>query len=347
MQNADLIILGLQNFDTCAENSIESGKDYKQTRCHMMNRLKTMTLRKHVIVSLLGIGSIFAFPSTGSALTFMMPPNGNIIGHIQYTSVQPGESIADVALRHDMGGYEMVEANPGVSYSDPKPGTRLVVPSRFILPDGPKQGIVINLSEMRLYYYHPDGTRVSTYPVGVGQEGWNTPIGKTQIVKMRERPTWIVPDSIMESYQSHGKFVNKVNPPGPTNPLGEYAMNLGFTSIVIHGTPYPKAVGLRSSHGCIRMTNKDVGELFRLVKVGTPVEIIHQPTKIGREDNKLFLEAHVPISQSLYQADYRDIGSLIHKVTEKLGKQYNVHWGEIERIKTHANGYPLPIGSIF
>lgn len=313
----------------------------------MINKIKTMTLRKSVIVSLLGMSTLLNYPSICSALTFVLPANGNVIGHIQYTTTQPGDTLADVAMRYNMGGYEMLEANPGISYAHPRPGTRLVVPSRFILPDAPKQGIVVNLSEMRLYFYHPDGVHVSTYPVGVGQEGWNTPLGKTQIVKMRERPTWIVPDSIMENYIAHGKHVEKVNPPGPTNPLGEYAMNLGFSSIVIHGTPYPKAVGLRSSHGCIRMTNQDVGELFKMVKVGTPVEIIHQPTKIGREDNKLFLEAHVPISQSLYDANYRDVGSLIHKIVDKIGKQYIVQWGEIEKIRNQAHGYPLPIGSIF
>lgn len=313
----------------------------------MINKIKTMTLRKSVIVSLLGMSTLLNYPLTCSALTFVLPPNGNVIGQIQYTTAQPGDTLADIAMRYNMGGYEMLEANSGVSYSQPRPGARLVVPSRFVLPDGPKQGIVINLSEMRLYFYHPDGVHVSTYPVGVGQEGWNTPLGKTQIVKMRERPTWVVPDSIMENYISHGKHVEKVNPPGPTNPLGEYAMNLGFASIVIHGTPYPKAVGLRSSHGCIRMTNRDVGELFKMVKVGTPVEVIHQPTKIGREDNKLFLEAHVPISRSLYDENYRDIGSLIHKMVDKMGKQYSVKWSEIEKIRNQASGYPVPIGSIF
>lgn len=313
----------------------------------MINKIKTMALRKSVIVSLLGMSTLLSYPLTSCALTFTLPHDGNVIGHIQYAAVQPGDTLADVAMRYNMGGYEMLEANPGVSYAHPRPGTRLVVPSRFILPDGPKQGIVINLSEMRLYFYHPDGVHVSTYPVGVGQEGWNTPLGKTHIVKMRERPTWVVPDSIMENYIAHGKYVQKVNPPSPTNPLGEYAMNLGFGSIVIHGTPYPKAVGLRSSHGCIRMTNRDVGELFKMVKVGTPVEIIHQPTKVGREADKLFLESHVPISQSLYDANYRDVGSLIHKMVDKIGKQYSVQWGEIEKIRHQAYGYPLPIGSIF
>lgn len=313
----------------------------------MIHMIKKMTSRKHVIARLLGIGTLSLIPSLCAALTFVLPPDGNVVGNIQYATVHPGESVADVALRYDMGGYEMLEANPGINYSSPKPGSRLVIPSRFILPDSAKQGIVINLSEMRLYFYHPDGVHVYTYPVGVGQEGWNTPLGKTQIVKMRERPTWIVPDSIMENYITHGKYVDKVNPPGPTNPLGEYAMNLGFTSIVIHGTPYPKAVGVRSSHGCIRMTNRDVGELFKMVKVGTPVQIIHQPTKIGREKNKLYLEAHVPISQSLYDADYRDIGALIHKITDQIGKRYSIEWHEVERLRSLANGYPVPIGSIF
>jgi L,D-transpeptidase ErfK/SrfK len=302
---------------------------------------------KTLIGSLLGIGVLVTCPVTCSALTFVTPPDGNVIGNIQYATVQVGESVADVAMRYNMGGYEMLEANPGVNYSHPKPGTRLVVPSRFILPDGPKQGIVINLSEMRLYFYHPDGVHISTYPVGVGQEGWNTPLGKTSITRMRERPTWIVPDSIMENYIANGKHVEKVNPPGPTNPLGDFAMNTGFTSIVIHGTPYPKAVGVRSSHGCIRMTNQDVGELFRMVKVGTPVEIIHQPAKIGREKDRLFLESHVPISQELYNSDYRDIGSLINKLTDKIGKRYSVQWAEVERVRVNANGYPLPIGKIF
>lgn len=314
----------------------------------MINRLNAMTLRKPVIVGLLGIGALFTYPGISSALTFVLPTDGsNIIGNIQYASAQHDETMADVAMRYDMGGYEMLEANPGMSYKAPRPGARLVVPSRFVLPDGPRQGIVINLSEMRLYFYHPDGVHISTYPVGVGQDGWNTPLGKTTITRLREHPTWVVPDSILKNHARHGKYIEKVQGPGPTNPLGDYAMNIGFKSIVIHGTPYPKAVGVRSSHGCIRMTNQDAGELFRMVKVGTPVEIIHQSTKVGRDHNRLYLEAHVPISNSLYQNDSRDVGALIHKMTDKTGKRYSIEWGEVQRIKSHANGYPLPIGTIF
>lgn len=307
----------------------------------MMTR-STAMIRTSIVISVLGIGA--CLPAVCSALTYVLPGNGNIVGNIQYTTVRSGENLSTIGRQYDLGGYEMVEANPGVNYSNPRPGTSLVIPSRFILPDAPRKGIVINLAEMRLYFYHTDGLHVSTYPVGVGQEGWNTPLGKTQIVRKREHPTWVVPDSILENQERHGKPIDKVMPPGPNNPLGDYAMNLAFQNIVIHGSPYPKGVGVRSSHGCIRMLNEDVAELFRLVSVGTPVNIIHQPTKIGHLNNKLYLEAHVPISPNMAYEGYQSIGSLIHKLAGD--RAYSVEWQEVERIKSRANGYPLPIGSI-
>lgn len=311
----------------------------------MLKEIQLMTTRIVISSKMLGIGALLLASSTTHALTFTLPPNGNIIGNIQYASVAPGDSLATIAMRYNMGGYEMVEANPGVNYENPKTGARLVVPSRFVLPDTPRQGIVINLAEMRLYYFHPDGVHVSTYPVGVGQEGWNTPLGKTTITTKRENPTWIVPDSIYNNYIEHGKEVQKVNPPSPTNPLGKFAMNIGFKSIVIHGTPYPKAVGVRSSHGCIRMTNENVGELFRQVKIGTPVNIVHQTTKIGKMDNKLYLEAHVPISSEMYHADHPDVGGMVHKLVQ--GGKYQIEWQEVEKLRSKASGIPLPIGSIY
>jgi L,D-transpeptidase ErfK/SrfK len=311
----------------------------------MKKQRKATSLRKKFVNSMLWIGAA-VLPNISYGLTFVLPHNGNIIGNIQYATVQPGDSLSTLGRRYDMGGYEMVEANPGVEYASPRPGSRVVIPSRFILPDSPRKGIVINLAEMRLYFYHPDGVHVSTYPVGVGQEGWNTPLGNTTVVRKREHPTWVVPDSILENHERHGQPIPKVQPPGPTNPLGDYAMNLGFASIVIHGSPFPKGVGVRSSHGCIRMLNEDVGELFQKVSIGTPVAIIHQPTKIGRMDNKLYLEAHVPISQAVAaESGFTNVGSLLHKAAGN-GK-YTVEWAEVEKIQNRANGYPLPIGSIF
>ncbi len=313
----------------------------------MKNRLTAMTSRMSPVVTLLGIGALAlcAFPKVSFGATFVLPANGNIIGNIQYTTVRPGDTLSTLGRRYDMGGYEMVEANPGVSYTTPRPGTSITVPSRFVLPDAPRKGIVVNLAEMRLYYYHPDGVHVSTFPVGVGQQGWNTPLGNTQVVRKREHPTWVVPDSIMENHIAHGEPIPKVHPPGPENPLGDHALSLGFANIVIHGTPYPKGVGVRASHGCIRMLPEDVATLYHMVKIGTPVAIIHQSNKIGRLDNKLYLETHVPIADSIY-SEQKDISSMISKATGE-GHKYQIQWQEIERIKHRASGYPQPIGSVF
>lgn len=313
----------------------------------MENSSKATTVRTFIAAVALGMG-VNMIPQTSLGATYVLPHNGNIIGDIQYGTVQPDDTLSSLGLRHGVGGYEMMEANPGVSFRDPPVGASLLVPSRFILPDGERKGIVINLAELRLYYYHPDGVHVSTYPIGVGQEGWDTPLGKNTVTRMREKPTWVVPDSIMENHLRHGKVIPKVKPAGPDNPLGNYAITTGFKNIVIHGTPQPKAVGLRSSHGCIRMTNEDVGDLYQKVKVGTPVQIIHQPTKVGQLGNKIYLEAHVPVSQTLLMADYRDVGTLIKNVTGKLSAgSYNVEWQEVDRLQQTHRGYPQPIGSIF
>lgn len=309
-----------------------------------MKKQTISTKGKFFVASMLGIGALMSSQAS-FGLTFVLPHNGNIIGNLQTATVGHGESLSTIGRRYDMGGYEMVEANPGVDYSNPRPGTKLVIPSRFILPEGSRKGIVINLAEMRLYYYHPDGVHVSTFPVGVGQEGWNTPLGTTQVTTKRKHPTWNVPDSIMANHEAHGQPIEKVWAPGPNNPLGDYAMNLGFKNIVIHGSPYPKGVGVRSSHGCIRMLNEDVEQLFGMVSIGTPVSIIHQPTKIGRVDNKLFLEAHVPISHSSEYSGSKSVGDLLHKAAN--GGKYTVEWREIEKIQNRANGYPAPIGSLF
>jgi len=283
-------------------------------------------------------------PSVSFGLTFVIPHNGNIVGKIQYTTIMPGDSLSTIGRRFDMGGYEMVEANPGVSYASPPPGEEILIPSRFILPAGERKGIVINLAEMRLYFYHPDGVHVSTYPVGVGQEGWNTPLLHTQVVRKRQHPTWVVPKSILENHERHGKYIDKVMPPGPDNPLGDYALSLGAENIVIHGSPFPKGVGVRSSHGCIRMLNEDVEELYNNVQVGTPVNIIHQPTKIGRLNDKIYMEAHVPLSKSIYYSEH-NVGDLIYKMVGKA--KYAIEWNKVQNLQAHTSGYPLPIGSIF
>jgi L,D-transpeptidase ErfK/SrfK len=151
----------------------------------------------------------------------------------------------------------------------------------------------------------------------------------------------------MQNHIEHGQPIEKVRAPGPDNPLGDYAMNLGFKNIVLHGTNTPRGVGVRSSHGCIRMLPEDIEILFHQVKVGTSVRIIHEPTKIGRIDDQLFIEAHVPISKGGAYAPQTDIGATIEKLAHQVGANYEVQWDRLRKFQSRANGVPLPIGSIF
>lgn len=310
-----------------------------------MSKLKNASAFSYLVAILLFTSMLFSSGAIG--LTFVLPHNGNIVGQLQSATIQEGDSLSTIGLKFDVGGYEMMEANPEVDYSHPKVGSKVIIPTRFVLPEGERTGIVINLAEMRLYYYHSDQVHVSTYPVGVGQEGWNTPLGKTRITRKREHPTWVVPESILENHLQHGQIIPKIKLPGPDNPLGDYAMNLGFESIVIHGTPYPRGVGIRSSHGCIRMLNRDVKELFARAQVGTPVTIIHQSNKIGRLDDKIYLEAHVPLSQEMQTNDYSELGILIEKSMKKMNRRYKIEWQEVRKLQQQYNGYPSLIGSLF
>lgn len=313
-----------------------------------MNKLtgpKTENVSNHVLGFTFLILTLLA-PSSSEALTFNLPAQGNIIGEVTETTVEYGDSLSTIGRRFDIGGYEMVEANPEASYSDPAPGTRLTIPSQFILPSGPQKGIVINLAEMRLYFYHPNGYQVSTYPVGIGQDGWLTPLGKTSIVRKRTDPTWVVPDSILANRRAHGDPIPPTMPPGPDNPLGQYAMNLGFKNIVIHGSPFPHGIGVRKSHGCINMLNEDIEELYPHVAMGTPVRIIHEPVKVGVLNDQLFLEAHVPLEESVYQEGISLKNKFQNALKNTNYNSYKVHWNQIEMHAEQANGLPQLIGSL-
>ena len=293
-------------------------------------------------IALFAISSCVALPVM--SLTFDIPSGSSVVGYMQTTEVKRGEGMIDVGLRYGIGGYEMQEANPQIPYLSPKPGTKMIIPSQFVLPSAPKKDIVINLAEMRLYYYSQDGRKVMTFPIGIGKMGWQTPMGPTTITTKRANPSWVVPKSILQNHLNNGKVIEKVWPPGPKNPLGQYAMNLGFKNIVIHGTPYPKGVGLRSSHGCIRMTNEDVGQLFDNVRVGTPVNIIHEPVKIGNLGDHIFMESHLPLTEGNYNR-YQDLNMLVNRVTG-TSHRATIDWDRAEKLKERNSGYPEPIGRI-
>jgi L,D-transpeptidase ErfK/SrfK len=230
-------------------------------------------MKKQLFLSLLGA---FAIEPTLAA-TFSLPENGSVIGEPQKVVMKKGETLFVLAQRYDIGVQEIVKANPkvrlGSRYSK---NIEVTIPSQYTLPSGERQGIVLNLAENRMYYFHPEGNAVSTYPVGVGKQGWSTPQGSTQVMGMERNPAWRPPVSIRREAARGGRMLPVVVPPGPRNPLGRYAIRLGISGILIHGTPQQHTIGQKCSHGCIRMFSKNLKELFEKITVGTSVRIIHE-----------------------------------------------------------------------
>jgi len=234
---------------------------------------------------------------SANATTFtLLNEKTRVVGHNLVVYSHKEDTLLDIARRFDIGYSEIVEANPTLDPWLPGTGKRVLVPNRFILPDVPHKGIVINLAEMRLYYYpkRRKGGRqqVITHPIGVGREGWTTPLGKTRIIQKKKDPTWTPPASILAEHLEKGDPLPKVVPAGPDNPLGAYAMRLGMPGYLLHGTNRPFGVGMRVSHGCIRLFPEDIEHLFGIVSVNTPVEIVYQPYKAALDKGVLYLEAH-------------------------------------------------------
>jgi L,D-transpeptidase ErfK/SrfK len=230
---------------------------------------------------------LLAVAAHAGAATFQLEAaDQDVVGTIQVTHTRPGETLLDIARRHGLGYNEITAANPGVDAWVPGDGRRVVLPTRFVLPPGPRVGMVINLGQMRLFYYPRaeagEATTVVTHPIGIGVEYDATPLGSTRVVRKAHLPTWYPPDSVREKRAAAGEILPASVPPGPDNPLGEYALYLGFTSYLVHGTNRPWGIGMRVSGGCIRMYPENIASLYPQVPPGTPVRIIEQGYAVGR-----------------------------------------------------------------
>lgn len=273
------------------------------------------------------------------ALTFPYNPQNALLGAIYQVSAPARASLGDVGREYDIGMTEMMEANPHVRDEWSLNGDeKLTIPSEFLLPKGYQKGIVINLAEFRLYYFHDDGHNVSTFPIGIGKEGWSTPVADAKVIRKKENPDWHVPPSIWESHAKKGKILPHVIPAGPDNPLGDYAMYLSVAGYLIHGTNVPAGVGVRSSHGCIRMMPNDIDMLFQLVDLNTPVQIIHEPLKVAYVNGDLYLEVHRPLAEPMYS------NSATMEAFMKLLARENINmpinWGAVEKMVKEARGIP-------
>ncbi len=276
------------------------------------------------------------------ALTFVLPPRGSdIVGHVQWAQALPGDTFNKIGRRYDMGYFELVEANPMIDPLHLRPGSIIVIPSRFILPPGPRRGLVINLAELRIYYYPPQRHVVISFPVGIGREGWDTPLGPSWIAGKMRNPTWIVPESIRNDRAKEGINLPLKVPPGPDNPLGGYAMRLKQATYLIHGTNDSQGVGRRSSAGCIRLFPEDIESLFSEVPTKEKVTIIDAPYKFGWDKHKLYLEAHAPLQRLSPPARIAMEKKLIQANSVKAAK---IHWQSVERIALQENGIPQVVG---
>lgn len=239
--------------------------------------------------------SFLFLPLALQAAVYQLPKSGDIIGSIQVTKVEHGETLAVISRDFEVGIEELKRANPGIKERKIPTGTEVKIPSRFILPEKSiRNGIVVNMAELRLYYFPKDKNVVYTYPVAMGRAGWRTPTTTTSVRGKTKNPTWNVPPSIREhSIDKYGSMLPEKVEPGPKNPLGKYAIYLKQKGILIHGTNNPASIGKHVSSGCIRMFNSNVGQLFSMVKVGDPVHLVHHHHKIGTDEKgSLHLESH-------------------------------------------------------
>lgn len=294
--------------------------------------------------------AVSLFSSPLMALEFPLPPPGeDIIGQVQVIEAKYEDTFADLDDTYDLGYNAMVAANPGVDAWLPGAGTKIVLPTRFILPPGPREGIVINLAEYRLYYFPKDGHTVFTYPIGIGREGWGSPVTTTKITGKIKDPSWYPPASIRAEHAAEGDILPTVVPPGPDNPLGPYKLTLGLPGYLIHGSNQNFGIGMQVSHGCIHLLNKDVTELVGMVPVGTPVRFINEPYEFGVSGGKLYIQAHQPLSTKTGQPAVIDqktalVNALIQRTD--LGPNAQVDWTRIDEAVKTLSGVPVEIATL-
>jgi L,D-transpeptidase ErfK/SrfK len=221
----------------------------------------------------------------------------DVVGEVQVTTASKEDTLPDIARRFDVGYEEIVRANPGVDPWLPGEGRQIVVPTRFILPNAPREGIVINVAAMRFFYFPPhrkgEPQEVYTHPIGIGKIGWSTPEGVTHVVAHVKDPVWRPSAALRKDHrEDNGEDLPAVVPAGPDNPLGKYEFRLGWPSYLIHGTNKPYGVGLRSSHGCVRLYPEDIEKVFEMVPNGTQVRVVNQPYLFGWHGDRLYLQAY-------------------------------------------------------
>jgi L,D-transpeptidase ErfK/SrfK len=314
-----------------------------------MRKIACMKWRKAQIL-LAGVLLQTAAGSAWATVYELSVPDAVLFGREERVITTYEDTLYEIARRFSLGSEEVVRVNPGIDPWLPGAGRNLVIPGQRVLPAGPREGIVVNLPEHRLYFY-PKAVpgrpqRVYTYPISIGKMDWRTPLGKTRVVNKRERPSWVPPESVRREHIANGEPpLPAVVPPGPDNPLGNYAMRLGLAgSYLIHGTNNPIAVGMAVTHGCIRMYPEDIEEFFPMVAVGTPVYLVNEPVKVAWVAGQLLLEVHPPVDAQ-GQTGEPDLAVFEGLLQQALGESVvAIHWDRARVELAQARGMPAVVG---
>src|SRR6266404_3691425 len=293
-----------------------------------------------------------ALPKPTATHRFEIDPGTEIVGYVQKTVVGKDDTLPDIARRFDVGYEEILLANPGVDPWLPGVGREVVVPTQFILPMAPHEGVVVNVAAMRIFYYPPHKKNepqvVFTHPIGIGRVGWKTPEGTAKIVSRTKDPVWVVPKSVRHEHAEDGEKLPAVVPAGPDNPLGQYMFRLGWPSYLIHGTNKPYGVGMRSSHGCMRLYPEDIAVFFDLIPIGTKVTVVNQPYLFGWRDGKLYLQAYAVMeddSRNWTKDRKRLLANLLHpKQRGKIAQHDDeIDWQRVGDLAHSPRAVPVPV----
>ncbi len=269
------------------------------------------------------------------------------IKEAHYTKAKQEDTLLDIAREFDIGQNEILLANPSVDRWLPGQGTKVRIPNKRLLPDTPHEGLVLNLPEYRMYYYPKPGNdearTVYTHPISIGRVDWDTPLGKTQIIAKNRNPVWRPPQSIKDEHAAMGDILPDVFPAGPENPLGLFALRLGVPGYLIHSTNKPYGVGMRVSHGCIRMYPEDIEKLFPQIKTGTAVHIVDQSIKVGWSNNILYIEVYPDLEGK--ELSYNEkLSKALDLIEQTNHGQIPVLDGNKLRLAIQQNnGIPVPI----
>jgi len=283
---------------------------------------------------------------------FELVPDQDIVGEVQLTTTTKEDTLTDIARRFNIGYEEILRANPKVDPWLPGADKQIVIPTEYILPNAPHEGVVVNIAAMRLFYYPKpkkgEPQTVITHPIGIGKVGWSTPEGVTKIVRRQKDPTWRVPVSVLKEHKENGEILDKVIGPGPDNPLGKHAFYLEWPSYLIHGTNKPAGVGLRSSHGCIRLYPEDIAQLFDMVPIGTQVRVVNQPFVFGWKDGQLYMQTFDVLEddpRDWKKAQKKLINKSLAATLQKQLKSHNeqVDWELVSHLAHEPRGVPVAI----